>query len=146
MQSLREQPLRFRVKLPPAESLIRTPRERVKLPDSACYKEASMRMRISGIRIAAMVTLLAAAGTALCSASAQKMPLPQPQDNLAMGEDQVKQLLLLMPTDKNGMVSRQDYVKFMETEFDRLDKEKKGELDARRLAQSSLSASRFVGK
>jgi hypothetical protein len=34
----------------------------------------------------------------------------------------------------------------MEAEFDRLDKEKKGELDARKLAQSNLSASRFSGK
>jgi hypothetical protein len=72
--------------------------------------------------------------------------VPRPQDNLAMGEDQVRQLLLLMPTDKKGMVSRQEYMKFMEAEFDRLDKEKKGELDARKLAQSSLTASRFVGK
>jgi hypothetical protein len=74
------------------------------------------------------------------------MPLPQPQDNLAMGEDQVRQLLLLMPTDKKGLVSRQEYMKFMEAEFNRLDKGKRGELDARNLAQSNLSASRFVGK
>jgi hypothetical protein len=37
-------------------------------------------------------------------------------------------------------------MKFMEAEFDRLDQEKKGELDARELAQSNLSASRFAGK
>ena len=43
-----------------------------------------------------------------------------------------------------GMVSRKEYMKFMEAEFDRLDKEKRGELDARKLAQSNLSASRFV--
>jgi len=105
-----------------------------------------MHLRISGIRITAMVTVLAAAGTMLCSATAQKMPLPRPQDNLAMGEDQVKQLLLLMPADKKGMVSRQEYLKFMEAEFNRLDKEKKGELDARKLGQSNLSASSYVGR
>ena len=44
------------------------------------------------------------------------------------------------------MVSRQEYMKFMEAEFDRLDKEKKGELDAKKLAQSNLSATSFVGK
>jgi hypothetical protein len=121
-------------------------RERVSLPDGECYKEAAMRLQISGIRIAAMVTVLAAAGTVLCSATAQKMPLPRTQDNLALAEDQVKQLLLLMPANKQGMVSRQEYMKFMEAEFERLDKEKKGELDARKLAQSNLSAGRFAGK
>jgi hypothetical protein len=109
-------------------------------------KESIMRRRINSIRIVGIITVLAATGTVLCSATAQKMPVPRPQDNLAMGEDQVRQLLLLMPTDKKGMVSRQEYMKFMEAEFDRLDKEKKGELDARKLAQSSLTASRFVGK
>jgi hypothetical protein len=105
-----------------------------------------MRMRISGIRIVGMITALVAAGTVLCGATAQKMPLPRPQDNLAMGEDQVKQLLQLMPADKKGMVSRQEYMKFMEAEFNRLDTQKKGELDARKLTQSNLSASRFAGK
>ena len=105
-----------------------------------------MRLRITGVRILGMVGFLSAVGTILCSATAQKMPLPRPQDNLAMGEDQVKQLLLLMPTDKKGMVSRQEYMKFMEAEFNRLDQDKRGELDARKLAQSNLSASRFAGK
>jgi Ca2+-binding EF-hand superfamily protein len=63
-----------------------------------------------------------------------------------MGEDQVRQLLLLMSTDRNGIVTRQEYMKFMGAEFDRLDKEKKGKLDARKLAQSNPSASRFAGK
>jgi hypothetical protein len=110
------------------------------------YKEAIMRKRISNIRIVAVITVLVGAGTVLCGAAAQKMSVPRPQDILAMGEDQVRQLLLLMPADKKGMVTRQEYMKFMEAEFDRLDKEKKGELDARKLAQSNLSASSFVGK
>lgn len=105
-----------------------------------------MRLQISGTRIATIITVLAAAGTILCSATAQKMPLPRTQDNLALGEDQVRQLLLLMPADKHGMVSHQEYMKFMEAEFNRLDNKKNGELDARKLAQSNLSASRFVGK
>ena len=108
--------------------------------------EIIMLTRNSKIRIIGMSSVLVAAGTVLCSAAAQKMPVPRPQDNLAMGEDQVRQLLPLMHTDKKGMVSRQDYMNFMEAEFDRLDQEKKGELDARKLAQSNLSASRFAGK
>jgi Ca2+-binding EF-hand superfamily protein len=57
-------------------------------------------------------------------------------------------LLLLMDTDKNGRVSRQEFMKFMEAEFDRLDKDKSGDLDVKELAQSQLSASNFskVGK
>ena len=105
-----------------------------------------MQRRISGIRIVALITVLVAAGTVLCSATAQKMSVPRPQDNLALGEDQVRRLLLLMHTDKKGIVSRQEYMKFMEAEFDRLDKEKKGELDAKKLGQSNLSASSYVGK
>jgi len=37
-------------------------------------------------------------------------------------------------------------MKFMEAEFDRLDKERKGELDVRKLAQANLSAIHYVGK
>ena len=37
-------------------------------------------------------------------------------------------------------------MKFMEAEFERLDREKKGELNVRKLTQSELSASRFAGK
>jgi hypothetical protein len=39
-------------------------------------------------------------------------------------------------------------MKFMEAEFDRLDKDKSGDLDVKELAQSQLSASNFskVGK
>jgi hypothetical protein len=44
------------------------------------------------------------------------------------------------------IISRQEYMKLMKTEFDRLDKEKKGELDAKKLAQSNLSATTYVGK
>ncbi|HEV2101402.1 MAG TPA: hypothetical protein VGR58_01365 [Candidatus Acidoferrum sp.] len=104
-----------------------------------------MRLRISGVRMLGTLGFLAVAGTILCSATAQKMPL-RTQDNLAMGEDHVKQLLLLMPVGGRGMVSRQEYMKFMEAEFNRLDQDKRGELDARKLAQSNLSASRFAGK
>jgi hypothetical protein len=43
-------------------------------------------------------------------------------------------------------VSRQEYMKFMAAEFDRLDKAKSGELDVKVLTQSKLSVSRFVGK
>jgi Ca2+-binding EF-hand superfamily protein len=63
---------------------------------------------------------------------------------LALGEPEVIQLLLLMDTDKNGTISKQEWMNFMEAEFDRLDKDKSGDLDAKDLAQSKLRVSHPV--
>ena len=49
-----------------------------------------------------------------------------------------------MDTDKSGKISKQEWMKFMEAEFDRLDKDKKGQLDAKELAQSKLRVSHPV--
>ena len=69
------------------------------------------------------------------------------QDKLALGLDEVTQLVLLMDADKNGKISKQEYLNFMAAEFDRLDKDKSGELDIKELAQSQIRASRpNVGK
>jgi Ca2+-binding EF-hand superfamily protein len=74
--------------------------------------------------------------------------VPKPQDKLAIGENDVKQLLLLMDTNKNGKISKQEYLTFMEAEFDRLDTNHNGELDPKELTQSKLRVSHFsaVGK
>jgi len=72
---------------------------------------------------------------------AQRQAVPKAQDKLALGENEVKQLLLLMDTDKSGKISKQEWMKFMEAEFDRLDKHKKGQLDAKELEQSKLRVS-----
>jgi Ca2+-binding EF-hand superfamily protein len=93
-----------------------------------------------------VIAVLVVTGTMLGNAAAQKAAVPKPQNKLAMGEDEVKQLLPLMNTDTKGMVSKQEFMKFMEAEFERLDKSKKGELNVRELTQSSLTASRFAGK
>jgi hypothetical protein len=63
------------------------------------------------------------------TAVAQKDSVPKPQDKMALGLAEVKQLLLLVDTDKNGKISKQEWVQYMEAEFDRLDKDKTGELD-----------------
>jgi hypothetical protein len=77
-------------------------------------------------------------------ALAQKAVVPKPQDNLALGEDEVKQLLLLIDADKTGKITKQSWMKFMEAEFDRLDKDKSGVLDTKELAQSRLRVSQFA--
>ena len=104
-----------------------------------------MLRRKNNLSIVATITVLLTALTLLGNA-AQKASVPKTQDKLAMGEDDVKHLLSLMEADKNGKVSRQEYMKFMAAEFDRLDKAKSGELDVKVLTQSKLSVSRFVGK
>jgi Ca2+-binding EF-hand superfamily protein len=102
--------------------------------------------RRNRVRFIVAITVVVAAATFLGTAAAQKASVPRPQDRLAMGEEHVKQLLLIMETDSNGMISRQEYMEFMEAEFQRLDKNKQGRLDARQLNQSMLSAGRFAGK
>jgi Ca2+-binding EF-hand superfamily protein len=89
----------------------------------------------------ALIAVLALTGAVLGTATAQSSA-SKSQDKLALGEDDVKQLLLLMDTDKNGKISKQEYMKFMEAEFERLDKDKSGELDAKELTQSSLRVTR----
>ena len=77
----------------------------------------------------------------LGTAVAQRQAVPKPQNKLALGENEVKQLLLLMDTDQSGKISKQEWMKFMEAEFDRLDKDKKGQLDVKELTQSKLRVS-----
>jgi hypothetical protein len=92
------------------------------------------------VAIAVFVAIWAMLGTAV----AQKASVPKPQDKVELGLAEVKQLLLLMDTDKNGKISKQEWMKYMEAEFDRLDKDKTGELDAKELAQSQVGVRRVA--
>jgi hypothetical protein len=105
-----------------------------------------MLMQKNRLWIIVIIAVLLVIGTTFGTASAQKASVPKPQNKLTIGEDTVKQLLPLMNADTKGMVSKQEYMKFMEAEFERLDKNKKGELNVKELTQSSLTASRFAGK
>jgi hypothetical protein len=94
------------------------------------------------------IAILYIAGIVAGTAIAQKAgPAKAAPDKVALGTDEVKQLLLLMDTDKNGRISKPEFMNFMSAEFDRLDTDKSGELDVKELAQSQLKASRpSVGK
>ena len=106
-----------------------------------------MRNLSSRRNLIVAVLVLLVTITVLGTAAAQKSSVPKSQDRLALGEQNVKQLLLLMDTDSHGMVTEQTYMKYMEAEFRRLDSSHQGKLDARALTQSNLSASnRFIGK
>ena len=86
-------------------------------------------------------------GLLLTSAAfAQKEPTPRVPDKIAIGEAEVTQLLALMDTDKNGKISKQEFLKFMEAEFNRLDKDKSGELDPKELLQMQRPVRPAVGK
>jgi hypothetical protein len=107
-----------------------------------------MLRRTKIVQVALAITVLLATVAILGTAVAQRAAVPKPQDKLALGEPEVTQLLLLIDTDKNGKISKQEWIKFMEAEFDRLDKDKKGQLDAKELEQSKLRVSHAanVGK
>ena len=81
--------------------------------------------------IAMLPTTWGMVGTAV----AQKAGVAKPQDKLAIGEDEVKRLLPLMDHDKDGKVSKQEFLRFMEAEFDMLDKKKEGKLDIKEQTQ-----------
>ena len=70
---------------------------------------------------------------------AQKASVPKQPTKDSMAQQNVKELLLLMDTDRNGKISKQEWMKFMEAEFDSLDKDKKGELDRKELLQSTVT-------
>jgi len=57
------------------------------------------------------------------------------QRNVTVGEPLARALLRLMDSDKNGQVSRQEFMRFMEAEFDRLDVDHTGELTVRELSK-----------
>jgi Ca2+-binding EF-hand superfamily protein len=74
------------------------------------------------------------------AAGAQKVDksAPKQERTLLLGQDEVEQLLFLMDTDKNGKISKKEFLDFMSAEFDRLDKDKSGELDPKELMQSQI--------
>jgi hypothetical protein len=96
------------------------------------------------VLVICLITAFVALGTKAGAAAAQKADknVPKQERTLALGEEEVKQLLLLIDSDKSGKISKKEFMDFMEAEFDRLDKDKSGELDAKELTQSRVRASR----
>lgn len=83
--------------------------------------------------------LLLTAGMAVISTAQNQPPPPEPTaKKLTAGEVEARKLLLLMDADKNGKVSKEEFMRFMEAEFDRLDTDKSGYLDVKELTQLSV--------
>lgn len=86
------------------------------------------------------ITLLGAAIALVNVAQGQKQPAPaKPPEKQTLAEANVKEMLLLMDTDKDGKISKDEWMKFMSTEFDRLDKDHSGKLDPKELEGSTMS-------
>jgi Ca2+-binding EF-hand superfamily protein len=81
-----------------------------------------------------LIALMSATG-----AMAAADVVSKPQDKLAQANENVKQLLLLLDADKNGRISKKEWMAFMEAEFNKLDKDGNGELDQKELMQARLS-------
>ena len=86
-----------------------------------------------------LIALMSATGAMAVTDAAQKPTAPQPRDKFALANEDVKELLLLLDTDKNGRISKQEWMNFMEAEFNKLDTDGNGELDPKELLQSRLS-------
>ena len=90
-----------------------------------------------------------AAGTAVPIAVMAQYPIqkvPPRERKLSAGEREAKKLLLLMDRDQNGKVSKQEFMSFMEAEFDRLDRDKNGELDVKELTDSQLRSRQAISR
>ncbi|HVM91825.1 MAG TPA: hypothetical protein VMT67_03380 [Terriglobales bacterium] len=73
--------------------------------------------------------------TVLGAGFSQKTDSREP-DKISLGMDHVKQLMLVMDS-RSGKISKQEWMKFMEAEFDRLDTERKGEVDQIKIQRST---------
>ncbi len=89
-------------------------------------------MGIAALLVAGITVPIAISAQDSPSSSARK------EKKVAAGEKEAKKLLLLMDKDQNGKVSKQEFMSFMEAEFDRLDKDKSGELDVKELSDGQV--------
>jgi uncharacterized membrane protein YdfJ with MMPL/SSD domain len=110
------------------------------------------------IVLAILTAVSLSGGLAVYTAAAQSekstgavSPTPETEKsekekNLAAATDAAKQLLLVMDANKSGKISKEEWMKFMEAEFDRLDTDHKGQLDVKELTQSRVRVRPYVGK
>lgn len=81
------------------------------------------------IRTLVAIAVLFAAGSFIATAAAADTPVPADSTKLSTGLTPLAQLLDLMDTDKNGKVSKAEFMHYVEAEFDFADVNKDGQLD-----------------
>jgi uncharacterized membrane protein YdfJ with MMPL/SSD domain len=108
-----------------------------------------VRVVVAALFVAVVMAVSAAAQSEKSVGAVSPTPETEKTERekkLAIATDAAKQLLLVMDTDKSGKVSKQEWMKFMEEEFDRLDTDHKGQLDVKELTQSRVRMRPYVGK
>jgi hypothetical protein len=96
------------------------------------------------IKVVLTIVVLATISAISGNAAEQGQTLPKPPDKQTLRADQVKQLMLLMDTDKDGKISKEEWLAVMAAEFDRLDKDKNAKLDVKEIAPYALRARHFA--
>jgi hypothetical protein len=91
------------------------------------------------------LTGLAASGQTGAAQTGTPSTYTPESPKVAAGAVNVTQLVFLMDTDKNGKISKKEFMDFMSAEFDRLDKDKSGQLDVKELQQSRLTTTPHGG-
>ena len=77
--------------------------------------------------------VLFTAGSILTTAVAADAPAAADSSKRVNALTPLAQLVALMDTDKDGKISKAEFMKFMEAEFDYADKNKNGQLDPNEL-------------
>ncbi len=100
-------------------------------------------MRSAMTRKRLIAALMGGAFALSCACFAQdKASVHKTPDKTAIATENARQLLILMDTDKNGKISKQEWMNFMSAEFDRLDADHSGELDPHELLASRVTIHR----
>jgi hypothetical protein len=92
---------------------------------------------------AASLVPLVLVGTLAVSQKDDDLTRPDPA---ILATDHVKEILLVMHTDKNAKITREQWMRFMAEEFDRLDSDKSGTLDPKKiqLERERIKHTRFI--
>ena len=91
-----------------------------------------------------VISALFVAGATVGTAAAQKEkdmpPSSEHRSAVIAGEPEAKRLLLLMDTNKDGKVSKEEWMSFMEAEFNRLDTNHDGLVNVKDMGNSQIQA------
>ena len=86
--------------------------------------------------LAALITgTVALAGESFAQTTTQS---PKQPNVKASATENAKQIMLLMDTDKDGRISKKEWMDFMSAEFDRLDTDHNGYISQRDLMTTSI--------
>jgi Ca2+-binding EF-hand superfamily protein len=99
--------------------------------------------RTNLLLILVAVAMLIAVCLTVNTAVARQSSTAKLQDNYALGQPGVEDLLPLMDADHDGTVTEQEFMGYMKTEFQRLDKDETGAVDLSQLMQTGVHPKYF---